>query len=184
SPDFPPETFDVVISRHLVWTLPDPGKALESWKGLLKPGGIAVVIDGIWIPRDIPGHIRHFFADVIRYVKNIAHKYNLGHDGRSHRKDKTGCNHKSGCNQKSDRNHKSDHNDSSWKKEYMEQESDLPFFGGASPERIEALMLEMGFRDIHRDDMSQILEHERRHGPLEYRISYTKNRRYLISGRK
>ncbi len=32
-------TFDVVLSRHLVWTLPDPRAALRAWGARLRPGG-------------------------------------------------------------------------------------------------------------------------------------------------
>jgi SAM-dependent methyltransferase len=32
-------TFDAVLVRHLVWTLPDPHAALRRWVGLLRPGG-------------------------------------------------------------------------------------------------------------------------------------------------
>lgn len=37
--DFPDETFDVVISRNLTWTLPDAGHAYEEWCRVLKKGG-------------------------------------------------------------------------------------------------------------------------------------------------
>ncbi|NWF79404.1 MAG: methyltransferase domain-containing protein [Chloroflexi bacterium] len=39
---------DVVISRHLLWTLSDPPRALSSWQDLLRPGGLLLVIDGLW----------------------------------------------------------------------------------------------------------------------------------------
>ncbi len=40
--------FDIVASRHLLWTLPDPGKALAEWVRVLRPGGRILVIDGNW----------------------------------------------------------------------------------------------------------------------------------------
>jgi SAM-dependent methyltransferase len=43
-----PGSFDVVISRHLLWTLSDPLRALQSWRRLLRPGGLLVIIDGLW----------------------------------------------------------------------------------------------------------------------------------------
>ncbi|MFD3440691.1 class I SAM-dependent methyltransferase [Streptomyces sp. NPDC058685] len=42
------ETFDVVLARHLVWTLPDPPAALRDWVALLRPGGTLVLIEGRW----------------------------------------------------------------------------------------------------------------------------------------
>ncbi|MFD5465468.1 class I SAM-dependent methyltransferase [Kitasatospora sp. NPDC127059] len=40
--------FDVVLSRHLVWTLPDPERALRAWVRLLRPGGRLVLVEGRW----------------------------------------------------------------------------------------------------------------------------------------
>ncbi|QSZ26776.1 class I SAM-dependent methyltransferase [Aceticella autotrophica] len=41
-------TFDVVINRHLLWTLPQPKVALKEWVRVLNPGGKVIIIDGIW----------------------------------------------------------------------------------------------------------------------------------------
>ena len=38
--------FDLVISRHLLWTLPHPQAALDDWIRVLRPGGRLVVVDG------------------------------------------------------------------------------------------------------------------------------------------
>nr|BEL01500.1 class I SAM-dependent methyltransferase [Dehalococcoides mccartyi] len=48
NPQFPDNTFDVVISRHVVWTLPNPEKAIKEWKRVLKPSGQLLIIDGDW----------------------------------------------------------------------------------------------------------------------------------------
>ncbi|MGW7042954.1 class I SAM-dependent methyltransferase [Streptomyces avermitilis] len=42
------ERFDVVLVRHVLWTLPDPGRALRRWCGLLRPGGRLVLVEGVW----------------------------------------------------------------------------------------------------------------------------------------
>jgi ubiquinone/menaquinone biosynthesis C-methylase UbiE len=47
-PPFGDESFDVVVSRHLLWTLPNPEKAIAEWKRVLRPGGKIVTIDGDW----------------------------------------------------------------------------------------------------------------------------------------
>ncbi|WP_213450103.1 class I SAM-dependent methyltransferase [Rhizomonospora bruguierae] len=39
--------FDVVISRHLLWTLPRPESALNAWSDLVRPGGRVVGIDAL-----------------------------------------------------------------------------------------------------------------------------------------
>jgi SAM-dependent methyltransferase len=38
--------FDVVLARHVLWTLPRPDRALASWRDAARPGGLIVVIDG------------------------------------------------------------------------------------------------------------------------------------------
>ena len=43
---FAPASFDVVISRHVLWTLPHPEAAIEEWIRVLRPGGRLVVVDG------------------------------------------------------------------------------------------------------------------------------------------
>ena len=42
---YPDDTFDVVISRNLTWTLPDPQRAYASWFRVLKPGGVLLNFD-------------------------------------------------------------------------------------------------------------------------------------------
>jgi ubiquinone/menaquinone biosynthesis C-methylase UbiE len=40
--------YDVILERHVIWTLPQPRQALGAWRGLLKPGGLLVLIEGIF----------------------------------------------------------------------------------------------------------------------------------------
>ncbi|AAM05550.1 TPA: class I SAM-dependent methyltransferase [Methanosarcina acetivorans] len=48
NPPFDEGKFDAVVTRHVLWTLPNPEKALKSWRNVLKSGGRVVVLDGIW----------------------------------------------------------------------------------------------------------------------------------------
>jgi len=43
---FAPASFDLVISRHLLWTLPHPEAAIDEWIRMLRPGGRLAVVDG------------------------------------------------------------------------------------------------------------------------------------------
>lgn len=67
------QRYDVVLVRHVLWTLPDPARALRHWWGLLRPGGRLLLVEGVWgtvspvgIPADrltallepLAGHIR------------------------------------------------------------------------------------------------------------------------------
>jgi ubiquinone/menaquinone biosynthesis C-methylase UbiE len=40
--------YDVIIERHVIWTLPQPTAALRAWYALLKPGGLLALIEGIF----------------------------------------------------------------------------------------------------------------------------------------
>ena len=43
---FAPASFDLVITRHVLWTLPHPEAAIGEWIRVLRPGGRLAVIDG------------------------------------------------------------------------------------------------------------------------------------------
>jgi SAM-dependent methyltransferase len=40
--------YDVILERHVIWTLPQPGAAVRAWQALLKPGGLLILIEGIF----------------------------------------------------------------------------------------------------------------------------------------
>lgn len=58
NPSFSEDTFDAIVTRHVLWTLPNPETALLNWKKILKPGGIIIVIDGIWDDKKVETKIR------------------------------------------------------------------------------------------------------------------------------
>jgi SAM-dependent methyltransferase len=39
---------DVIVTRHVVWALDDPGAALDRWFARLAPGGRLVLVEGRW----------------------------------------------------------------------------------------------------------------------------------------
>jgi ubiquinone/menaquinone biosynthesis C-methylase UbiE len=42
---FAAASFDVAVSRHLLWTLPNPERAIGGWIRVLRPGGRLIVVD-------------------------------------------------------------------------------------------------------------------------------------------
>lgn len=47
-PALPAGQFDVVLSRHVLWALPDPAAGLRRWIDLLSPSGRLVLVEGRW----------------------------------------------------------------------------------------------------------------------------------------
>ena len=47
-PEFPAESVDAIVARHLLWTLREPEQAFRNWRALLRPDGRVVAIDGHW----------------------------------------------------------------------------------------------------------------------------------------
>lgn len=48
APPAGPGSYDVVLTRHVLWALPDPRAALESWTRLLRANGRLVLVEGFW----------------------------------------------------------------------------------------------------------------------------------------
>lgn len=48
APPLEPATYDVVLSRHVLWAMPSPTEALRRWTDLLTPGGRLVLVEGSW----------------------------------------------------------------------------------------------------------------------------------------
>lgn len=56
--------FDALISRHVLWTLPHPDKAMEEWKRILKANGSVMAIDGQWRDSSLSGRARRLASEL------------------------------------------------------------------------------------------------------------------------
>ncbi len=65
-PDFPPESFDVLVTRNLTWTLPHLPEAYRAWFDLLRPGGVLINFDA--------DYARAAATDPDQLPENHAHK--------------------------------------------------------------------------------------------------------------
>lgn len=54
-PPFAPESFDVVLSRRLLFNLPRPDRAFAAWRDLVVPGGLVISMDSD--PSELPSWI-------------------------------------------------------------------------------------------------------------------------------
>jgi len=50
NPPFAAHSLDLVVSRHVLWTLPHPEAAVAEWVRLLRPGGRLAVLDSQFDP--------------------------------------------------------------------------------------------------------------------------------------
>ncbi|ADB61282.1 Methyltransferase type 11 [Haloterrigena turkmenica DSM 5511] len=44
----PDDACDVVTARHLIWTLPNPSRAIREWRRVVRPGGRIILLEGRW----------------------------------------------------------------------------------------------------------------------------------------
>ena len=65
NPGFEDETFDVIVSRNLTWTLPNAAGAYKEWSRVLKKGGRIINVDANYGADD--------FADMTGLPTNHAH---------------------------------------------------------------------------------------------------------------
>ncbi|ANP54154.1 SAM-dependent methyltransferase [Streptomyces griseochromogenes] len=65
--------YDVVLVRHVLWTLPDPARVLGHWRTLLRPEGLLLLVEGVWgtlSPVGIPAdRLTALLAPVARHTR-------------------------------------------------------------------------------------------------------------------
>jgi ubiquinone/menaquinone biosynthesis C-methylase UbiE len=75
---YPDTRFDAVVTRHLVWSLPNPDQAMREWRRLVKPGGAVIVIDSMRMPGSLLARIREragLFLLRLRPSSDAGHRY-------------------------------------------------------------------------------------------------------------
>lgn len=58
----PDAAYDLLLTRHLVWTLVDPAAAFAEWHRILRPGGRLVIIDGDFVRRTVTARLLDWAA--------------------------------------------------------------------------------------------------------------------------
>ena len=71
---FPRESFDVIISRNVTWTLEHPKEVYKKMKELLRPGGIILIYDANWFKHNFDEELK---KKVERLEKEHFEKYGV-----------------------------------------------------------------------------------------------------------
>jgi SAM-dependent methyltransferase len=78
--DPPRDNFDAVVERHLLWTLPDPGAALNGWHEAA-PGGRLVLLEGLWGAQGgYGGQLRSTCQALLRRVRGEGPDHHAEYD--------------------------------------------------------------------------------------------------------
>ncbi len=65
-------SFDLVISRHVLWTLPHPERAIDEWIRVLRPGGRLAIIDGAHYNADAaPPKANPFIMPIVGFFDRL-----------------------------------------------------------------------------------------------------------------
>jgi ubiquinone/menaquinone biosynthesis C-methylase UbiE len=117
----PDETYDVVIGRHVIWTLPDPMRALAEWARVLRPNGRLILIESTFAEKQARPAQKQPAKSITETITDAgltAASYILGRK-----------------------------NWRLYSKQYRQIRGTLPFSGGAPADRLVESMQQMGLRD-------------------------------------
>lgn len=73
----PDNHFDVVMNKCLLWTLPDPAKAIMEWKRVLKDDGSIIAIDGDWFDKGLVSRTIRTASDLVRIIQGNKYPYHF-----------------------------------------------------------------------------------------------------------
>lgn len=77
-------SFDVVVNRHLLWTLPHPEIALKEWHRVLKNGGTVLIIDGVWKDKSFSSRAKRLLSDGLAKIFDRTNHSHYDKNLRSH----------------------------------------------------------------------------------------------------
>ncbi len=77
---FKDESFDAVICRHLLWTLPNPGRAISEWVRVARE--MVVIIDGKWMTNNFRSKLRRFLGRLLVGIYERRNPFEPIHYGR------------------------------------------------------------------------------------------------------
>tara|TARA_R100000935_G_C2825569_1_gene162094 strand:- start:852 stop:1613 length:762 start_codon:yes stop_codon:yes gene_type:complete len=69
----PSARMDVIVTRHLVWTLVDPAAAFAEWHRVLVPGGTLLIVDGDFVTRSWLARLMKRVSSPVRHGNAARH---------------------------------------------------------------------------------------------------------------
>jgi ubiquinone/menaquinone biosynthesis C-methylase UbiE len=67
--DSPDATYDLVVARHVIWNLAEPGRGVAEWLRVLRPGGRLALIEGQWANNEALA--RHYRRPTSRLLARV-----------------------------------------------------------------------------------------------------------------
>jgi 2-polyprenyl-3-methyl-5-hydroxy-6-metoxy-1,4-benzoquinol methylase len=116
------DTYDLLIARHVIWTLPDPAAGAAEWMRVLRPGGQLALIEGKWAENEAKPRYALTPRSLAVFVHDLLLSAASRIVGRKH-----------------------------WKlyaREYRHLQAQLPFSGGPPAQRLMAFLEERGFTGV------------------------------------
>jgi Methylase involved in ubiquinone/menaquinone biosynthesis len=81
-------TYDIVVNRHLLWTMQHPQRAVNEWVRVLKPGGRLIIIDGDWFYKNPVYSLKIFVGKLLVSVTELKNPWKNKSDYDEKLKDK------------------------------------------------------------------------------------------------
>jgi SAM-dependent methyltransferase len=134
----PDGNYDLVVARHVVWTLPDPAQAIREWSRVLRSGGRLAVIEGKWWTdgaKAEPSTPRKTLAAFLRAARNA-----VSYGARPARWGAI----LGRLRARADQGAPSEDEEA----RYREAHTRLPFYGGPSATQLASLLDSLGLRDV------------------------------------
>ncbi len=75
-------SFDALVNRAVLWTLPDPKKAISEWRRVLKPGGKLCFFLHEPHPDGVADRVRRHFGNLFILIAERRNPWNSLYDGK------------------------------------------------------------------------------------------------------
>jgi len=79
-------SFDAIVCRYLLWTLPDPRMALNEWHRVIRPGGMIICVEGQWSHNSLKGRLKKMSRKLGILLYEKTNPRQLGYDNETNKR--------------------------------------------------------------------------------------------------